>query len=205
MCAVEEPPSLSDLLGTHVRTVGTSGNSLQHFPNDPVHTHSISGETIVSNTPVLSDTTLSSCKLGCSCKCHHRVRFSTPQIFKNVLGTSLTSIAGLPFGACSERRCQRQQEYTARLTYCFPQWLWPRMVSLSYTSYMGPSLCLRTTRVIDDYAEVLRATAFGDIASLKMLFAQGIASPHDVGALFGLTPLHVRLTGFSAIRHYNKS
>ena len=59
--------------------------------------------------------------------------------------------------------------------------------------------------MIDDDAEVLRATALGDITSLKMLFAQGIASPQDVGALYGLTPLHVCLTGLSAIDAIRKA
>jgi hypothetical protein len=64
---------------------------------------------------------------------------------------------------------------------------------------MGLGLRLRTTRVIDDDAEVLRYTALGDITNLKMLFAQGTASPQDVGGLYGLTPLHVRLNGLFTI------
>jgi hypothetical protein len=136
---------------------------------------------------------LSICKVACSCICHKRTKLSTPAILSGFVGSLLVGYTGLPFSprSCNERTCKGNQHGSAHITYLFPQWLIPRLISLTYSQRVGFGVVLKAPRIVSDDALVLRYAASGDIPNMKLLFSQGLASPQDVGTSYGMTPLHV--------------
>lgn len=135
----------------------------------------------------------STCKASCCCNCHRRTMLSTPAFLSGLIGSLLVGYIGLPFPPrpCNERTCQGHQHGSAQLTYLFPRWLVPRLISVTYSQKAGIGVVLKAPRIISDDALVLRYAAIGDIENMKLLFSKGLASPHDVGASYGMTPLHV--------------
>jgi hypothetical protein len=135
------------------------------------------------------------CEYWCSCSCH-RVNFlRTPQTADLALGSMFIGFSGFPVNRprCSEISCRKQSSPTLKVTYHFPPWLLARMISfsLSMTYMSGPQVSLRMPRVVGTNARVFHFAVQGDLIGMKNLFRDGLASPHDVGAGNGRTPLHV--------------
>ena len=137
----------------------------------------------------------SKCAPLCNCTCHHETWLRSPQFLSSILGSLLLSYGGLSLQkkSCSEQSCQGSAHASASFAYYFPQWLLARMiyVFLSLTPLAGPSAALRVHRIVPGDAEVFIHAKTGNVERIRELFQKQLASPHDIHAESGVSPLHV--------------
>ena len=135
------------------------------------------------------------CTPWCSCVCHRKGSFKTPEILQHVLGTLFIGYSGLPMFTkpCDQHSCHLRARPTSSITYFFPPWFLARAISLvlSSTPLAGPVATLKMQRAVSGDADVFNFAKLGETEKLKHLFEQGLASPHDVHYESGVTPLHV--------------
>lgn len=133
------------------------------------------------------------CPPACSCVCHKPIKISSSSMVAGLLGMLHVKYRELPALAamCNERSCHRQLVGSASLTYMFPPWLLHRMVSVTFSPRFGLHMVLRAPRIVADDAQILRYAAVGDIVGIQKLMSDGLASPGDVGASYGMTALHI--------------
>jgi hypothetical protein len=126
----------------------------------------------------------STCPRWCSCICHKRDRLSSPHFLNQLLGALSVGYTALPYfrQPCNERRCQPRPSSSVRVTYRFPSWFLSRVISVLITSVpgYGPTMTLRTLKVIPDNEKAFIFAEKGDIDGLKNLFSRGLASIDDV-------------------------
>lgn len=110
-----------------------------------------------------------------------------------VIGTLHVKYRELPGLAplCNERGCERQMGGSGSITYVCPPWMLHRMASITFSPRLGFHMVLRAPRIVADDAPILRCAAIGDIRGIQKLITDGVASPGDVGASYGMTALHV--------------
>jgi ankyrin repeat protein len=147
----------------------------------------------VRNNQQLSYRMKRACPPACSCLCHKPVKISSSSMVAALLGMLHVKYRELPALAamCNERSCQRQLMGSASLTYMFPPWLLHRMVSVTFSPRFGLHMVLRAPRIVADDAQILRYATVGDIEGIQRLMSDGLASPGDVGASYGMTALHI--------------
>lgn len=133
------------------------------------------------------------CRIACSCICHNPVKLNSAAVLTGLVGSLHVKYRELPGLAptCNERSCQRQMGGSASLTYKFPPWLLQRIASVTFSPNFGLHFVLRAPRVVADDAPILRYAAVGDIQGIQKLISDGLASPGDVGASYGMTALHI--------------
>ena len=133
------------------------------------------------------------CLPACSCVCHKPVKINSSALVSGIVGMLHVKYRELPALAamCNERACRRQMNGYASLTYMFPPWLLHRMVSITFSPRIGLHMVLRAPRIVADDAQILRCATVGDIEGIKELISEGLASPGDVGASYGMTALHI--------------
>lgn len=133
------------------------------------------------------------CPPACSCICHKPVKINSSSLISSIVGMLHVKYRELPALAaiCNERACRRQMNGYASLTYMFPPWLLHRMVSITFSPRIGLHMVLRAPRIVADDAQILRCATVGDIEGIKALISEGLASPGDVGASYGMTALHI--------------
>ncbi|KAL8832371.1 MAG: hypothetical protein Q9170_004907 [Blastenia crenularia] len=137
------------------------------------------------------------CKRACSCVCHIVYRVKTPAILQNLVGSLLVKSNGL-YGmsqACNENSCRRSSAASLRISYRFPEWFLNRMISSFITSNHvdGPQLSLVALRIVSDSSAIFSLASTGNTDTLAQLLQSGLASPRDVSATWGYTPLHCAL------------
>lgn len=130
----------------------------------------------------------------CVCACHTESRAS----LQGLLGLLFVGYKGLPLMTrrCTNQACQRQSGAGVTVTYYFPQWVFVRrMISFAVqTSAMsGLQVRLRFPHVVSPLASIIYIAGFGTPAQLRFLFDHGLASPFDIHANTGATPLHVSI------------
>lgn len=134
------------------------------------------------------------CRSGCPCACHLKREVQSPGVVGRVIGQLFLGYAGLPLTSqkCDLDSCQRQQAPYVSMEYWFPLWFLAQIMrlQLSYRPTLGPQIQL-TLRRVPDSAPCLAFAIGGNIEGLKMLFAQGLASPYDVSETRGLSVLGV--------------
>jgi hypothetical protein len=131
---------------------------------------------------------------SCGCICHKESR----GYFHGFLGVLFVGYKGLPTitKSCEWNCCQRQSSRRLSVTYYFPRWFFLQRVALlsmqtSLTSEF--QIKLRFPRIVSPLATVFFVASFGTPSDLCSLFDNDLASPFDVNANTGATPLHVRL------------
>lgn len=137
------------------------------------------------------------CRSGCPCACHLKREAQSPGVVGRVVGQLFLGYAGLPVMSrkCNLSTCQRQQAPYVSMEYWFPLWFLAQIMrlQLSYRPTLGPQIQLTTLRRVPDSAPCLAFAIGGNIEGLKMLFAQGLASPYDVSETRGLSVLGVSM------------
>lgn len=118
------------------------------------------------------------CRPGCTCNCHLKREFRPPWL-KNLL------LGGLTISWSYQKsvvRCCCSGHTEISVTYQFPQYLLQRYISmvLLMTSPAGPELLLRVPRVLPWEHLSWRYFVSGDLAAIQRMYADRIASPHDV-------------------------
>lgn len=134
------------------------------------------------------------CKRACSCACHSVYRVKTPTVLQYLVGSLLVKHNGL-YGlnqACNERSCRRSNTASLRISYRFPDWLLNRVVSSVILSNRidGPQLSLVVPRIVPNTSDIFALCVAGNISAIAKLLGSGLASPCDMSASWGYTPLH---------------
>ena len=124
-----------------------------------------------------------------------------------VFGLLFVGYSGLPIlsPACTEKSCRwpSTNKSSIGITYYFPVWFVARIlsVSLSFTLLSGPEMSLRMPRVVQRDSAIWDFAETGNTEGMQMMFAEGMASPYDVGG-YGQSALHVSFMPFFSPARY---
>jgi Ankyrin repeats (3 copies) len=144
---------------------------------------------------------LSRCNGDCDCECSTRWLFQSPRALNQVLGQLFIGYAGLPvFKAdCPNQKCTNQYRRQMQVSYTFPGWMLLKTVNVAaaMTHNNEPSLGLTVKNRVaptDATEDIIFTFARnGNVGAIIDLFKQRKASPNDVSAEAGQTPLHFAL------------
>ncbi|KAI9775205.1 MAG: hypothetical protein M1839_001393 [Geoglossum umbratile] len=135
-----------------------------------------------------------SCPCLCNCICHHQGNFQTSGFFRQLCGSMFVGYTGLPFitPACDNQFCCRRSVPAIQITYYFPFWYFARIRWFVALDMGIPSLpfYLKIVRTVPSDADIFHAAGCGDTESIIQMFRQKKASPMDVAAADGRSPLH---------------
>lgn len=151
------------------------------------------------------DLTLSSCGLKCTCTCHKRTRFRSPQFLNSIIGSLFLGYNASPLlgQRCNKEYC-RSPSTDVTYTYAFPRWFVDRVVVFKMSSNLpkGPELCIRLARMRPGNADIFVAAAedYDDIRHVERLLLTGGASVLDIDPN-GSTALEVKNTSFIVIAY----
>lgn len=137
---------------------------------------------------------------SCGYTCHKKRRFMSPTSLNALLGSLFMGYKASPgfTQKCTSADCHHPtKQFT--YTYAFPQWLIRRVVFISvlYSRYRGPELCLRVMRVRPHATTIFADFSFSSPTNdlvfhkLKHALNNGDASVLDID-IAGRTLLHVR-------------
>jgi ankyrin repeat protein len=145
------------------------------------------------------------CSPWCSCRCHIRRSFRTPELTKKFFGSLFVGYGGMPIitQPCNERQCRKPSSSKVVLSYQFPDWFWSRSLLLSFmtASAAGPELLIRIPNTIPYASETYQHCLDGNVAGLLRLFKKKIASPFDLDPKgVSLLSNALRFDHFSACR-----
>ncbi len=148
------------------------------------------------------------CRPQCQCACHGMQRLAIPPFVSQVLGRLVLEHAGIPgIGIqCDTSSCAKAQSPQVSAEYWFPlRAVWSRIVqfNVSYQANLGPSLQLRTLRLIPDSAPAVSFAISGNIGGLQELFGRGAASPCDVSETRGYSLMRVSTSVLFEWTHSN--
>ena len=118
------------------------------------------------------------CRPGCSCPCHIKREISSPWLVNTLLGElNIYWRSQKP-----EVRCNCSGHKGLAVIYRFPRYLLQRYISMVLqTTYLdGPELVLRVPRVLPWTHLLWRYSVCGDLMAIKRMYADRLASPHDV-------------------------
>lgn len=132
---------------------------------------------------------IAKCQLWCSCACHKRHRFRTPQLFAGLTGSLFVGYVGrLVQGTkCDELQCEGRSRTTTKITYYFPTWFLVAMISCATG---GPRMSLTVSRVVSNDSPIFSYASAGNVDRMRDLFERRLASPFDVSPT-GFPVLHV--------------
>ncbi|KAF3041388.1 hypothetical protein E8E12_009291 [Didymella heteroderae] len=127
----------------------------------------------------------------CTCICHRE----SHDAFQGLLGSLFVGYKGLPAmqKLCPRQCCQRRYSSRLSITYYFPQWFFLQRafsMAMQTSPTAGFQIKLSFPRVVSPLATVFFVASFGTPADLRSLFDNGLASPSDINANTGATPLH---------------
>ncbi|KAI9736213.1 MAG: hypothetical protein M1834_001099 [Cirrosporium novae-zelandiae] len=133
-----------------------------------------------------------SCRSWCSCVCHQKCRFNTPQILRDIFGTLFLGYSGVPFGLlkCSKASCKRNTTFSFQATYYFPSWYFSHSVSLGLINNLSGTSLSITMRPIVRRSELYIFAAQGNVMAVRRLLSNRQAHPNEIHERFGNTALH---------------
>lgn len=140
-----------------------------------------------------------SCTVLCQCDCHQTSWLRSPRSLQGIIGFLFIGYSGLSRPSffnrpCSEKMCHRHKSFSVSVNYYFPLWfLWRSIVIRNGNDTSGPSITLRTPRLVENDADVLFYALEGNINGMQMLFTKGEASPFDINCVTGESLMHVSI------------
>ncbi|KAM7193002.1 Ankyrin repeat-containing domain protein [Rhypophila sp. PSN 637] len=136
---------------------------------------------------------MTNCRPGCPCSCHMSQRSASPSILNSILGRLFIGYSGLPVVSqrCDDDECRGARSKQVSVEYWFPTSILSTIVRVQVGVALGggPSLYLETLRRVPDASQCVSFAQTGNIAGLKYLFRNGLASPRDVSSSRGYTLL----------------
>lgn len=131
----------------------------------------------------------------CLCSCHNARAFQTPKLLQQAIGRLFVGYVGQfsHFLECKECPCVKINDARVNLTYYFPSWFLVKALGVVYqnTQLAGPSLSLRTYRIVPDDSLVFHFAKLGMTPEIQLLFQDKLASPFDISSKTGRSALHV--------------
>lgn len=130
----------------------------------------------------------------CTCICHRK----SHDALQGFLGSLFVGYKGLPAvqKLCPQQCCQKRRSSRLSITYYFPQSFFLQRafcVAMHTSPTAGFQIKLSFPRIVSPLATVFFVAGFGTPADLRSLFDNGLASPSDINANTGATPMHVCL------------
>lgn len=164
-------------------------------PSSDSNTNALRSKEMPVHLRAVTTTSLQSavCSRYCTCACHKRRRIRSPQFVDSFWGTLFLGYSATPTmpPKCTETTCRQSTGPWISLTYYFPKWLLGRALSVALMNTLEPTACLRFPRVIDINEAIFSYTQFDREEDIKLLFEQGLASPHDIDSTYGYSVLQV--------------
>lgn len=127
------------------------------------------------------------CHRFCICRCHQKTTLASPSWTQRLIGALFIGYTSIPtpmaiHPACDEKRCIQRQNWSITVNYYFPSWLLKRAILLRSRSSPtdGCMISVRTPRVVSATAAQFLLSRQGNVAEMKKLFSQGLASPFDI-------------------------
>ena len=148
-------------------------------------------------TMCLTFTTYSTSKMSrsCPCHCHNPQTFQLFKTVQQVIGQLFIGYSGQlsNLRECQKCPCIKTNDARANFTYYFPAWLFSRAFELVLrnSELTGPSLNLRTYRVVPDESLLFHFARSGMIPEIQLLFSDKLASSLDISSKTGRSALHV--------------
>ena len=140
-------------------------------------------------------TKVSRCSGRCPCICHRYSKINTPSSLRQFLGVLFIGYSSIPhiISRCDSQRCVRRESLATVVTYIFPEWFLARamLLVMRFSFFQGPQLSLAFPRVVDSSSLLFEYIGLGDVAGLRIIFSQRIASPFDTDFPGGYTALMV--------------
>lgn len=170
---------------TDHRTVDTPSDSGVPTPNASDDEDDDTDQTRGSqvNPTQITQSNSEACPPSCSCVCHRPFQLASPAMLSSLVGRLSIVYGGnrilsLP---CTERKCRRNEQISARLTYRLPSWVLPVALHTTLKSTaLNTHINLNTLRILPDSAEVFSVLSRGDLDQLREMFNSNRASIHDV-------------------------
>ena len=119
------------------------------------------------------------CRPGCGCSCHLNRKFKSPWLLNAFMGEF--SIHWYSQKK-PEVRCNCSEHTGVAVFYRFPDYILQRYISMIVEStYLdGPELLLRVPRILPWTHLLWRYSIYGDLKAVQKMFADRVASPHDI-------------------------
>lgn len=134
----------------------------------------------------------------CPCSCHNPTAFRSSKLLQNAIGQLFVGYTGQisHLGECKECPCIKVNDARVNFTYYFPFWFLSRALEVVFrnSELAGPSLSLRTYRVVADESLLFHFAKLGMIPGIQLLFKDKLASPFDISSKTGRSALHVSLS-----------
>lgn len=146
------------------------------------------------------------CHEACACRCHDRMTRTSPKFLNNVLGMLFFRYVGLPVisSSCNVVKCSNQYSRIVRISYTFPSWfLFKTVEMVAAMSFANkPQFGLVVKNRISPYGsnDIFWLARQGQTRSILKLFERRLASPNDISATTGETPLRVSMTSPQSAR-----
>ena len=189
--------ALPDILGHQTRSADLLDNLFRSFTTShrtpdadsstlltPVQSGPIAQRTIVPGLQIHVVRSFDSCSQDCSCACHSRSIWRSPQYLQFFLGLLFTGYTGLPIlnPRCNAAECIQSSQSSIHLKYFFPSWLLACVIEyyIRISRSYGVSQCLRVSNIVDYSASIMLLAQLGDTEGLKKLLSSRKASPFDV-------------------------
>ncbi|KAK4207285.1 ankyrin repeat-containing domain protein [Rhypophila decipiens] len=136
---------------------------------------------------------MTNCRPSCPCSCHISQRTTSPSVLNSILGRLFIGYSGLPVISqrCDDDECRGARSKQVSVEYWFPTSILSTIVRVQVGVALGggPSLYMETLRRVPDASQCVSFAQTGNIAGLKYLFRNGLASPRDVSSSRGYTLL----------------
>ena len=133
------------------------------------------------------------CSSECPCTCHTQTMLKTPHALRDIAGRLFLGYSGRPVlqQNCLSSCFARDTKPTT-LTFFFPSWFAKQVISLTManTAFNTPTFSIKVRRVVSEVSPLF-AFSRNNAKGIQKLFDDRLASPDDVHAKGGWTPLHV--------------
>ena len=211
--AVPNPSPMSNHLGTTSRRVdapeaipgsalGQSSNltteRFRTFSTNPVQRRRLPVVTFYCER-------FTSCGGYCSCICHSKYHYKSPNMLKRMIGSLFIGYTCLPMLArkCNLDSCMNRQSCSIRVSYTFPTWLVMKALELIAvsSSMTGPSfgLSLRNRIDLGAGANIISSAINGDITMMVKLLEKHKAALTDIDSMVGQSPFYVGTWIFTSL------
>ena len=146
-------------------------------PQDTVKTPAKHG--IISERKVHAFRKRFDCRPECGCSCHAIRKINSPQLLGALFGgfsIQWRSQKKVKFG------CNCSGHTGVAILYRFPDYILQRYLSMNVemTTLGGPELLLRVPRILPWTHLLWRYSIYGDLKAVQKMFADRVASPHDI-------------------------
>ena len=134
---------------------------------------------IISERKYLGSRKRFDCRPGCGCFCHLNRNINSPRLLSAFLGELIIHWRSQKK---LQVRCNCSGHTGVAVFYRFPDYVLQRYISMTVemTYLDGPGFLLRVPRILPWTHLLWRYSIYGDLKAVQKMFADRVASPHDI-------------------------